>query len=764
MKNKLFEEYQSRFIEFILRFPKLCLSIAIFLFLVLSLGILRVDADFTPKIWFPSDSKEIKNFNLFERRFGGDQFIALGVFHENGIQDRIFIETIKELSKKLQYLPNILRVESITDFNYIKTINDDITIAPLVEDEFVIKEVIEKINDTPEVKNYIISNDFHYSLIYARHAPLFDKNPDYEELMDELEAILVPYRDLGFRFSKLGNVSVTDAFRRISWEDNFTILPIVFGCIIILLFILFKSFLAVAGPLFICLLTIGSAMGLMGPLGVTFNNVLSAVPGILLAICLADAVHILTSFYQHFSESKNVMESMRFSMHKNFLATILTTITTGVSFITISSSGLVPLSDLGMLAAFGCLFAWFNTYLVIPPLFILMPASTYKVLWGSSKSANFETSRFAPNILRFRFPIIILFALFSLTGIYLGSKNEVNADPILYFSENSQLKKDYNFTKNYLEGIRGVDIMLDSGEVDGAKNPDFLNKVQKFVDEINTDPDIFKANSILDVIKKMNQELNSGDKKYYRIPDSQNKVAELLFLYTLGLPSGGGIENQVTIDYRHLNVHIKWGIETSRDGIEKEKIIHKIARKHGLNPKTGGFFPIYTRVNDLVVKSFFQSMSLAIFLVSVIIFITFRDPLLAILAMFPNVIPLIFGALVMYFMGVYLDIGTSIVAAICLGIAVDDTIHFVTHYAQNKKKSGDVFYALNETFKTTGKALILTTILLVIGFGMFVFAQFVPNHYFGVLCAFILSFALLTDLLLLPALLVSFYDTQKTDK
>jgi hypothetical protein len=121
--------------------------------------------------------------------------------------------------------------------------------------------------------------------------------------------------------------------------------------------------------------------------------------------------------------------------------------------------------------------------------------------------------------------------------------------------------------------------------------------------------------------------------------------------------------------------------------------------------------------------------------------------------MLPNILPLFFGAAYMAVNGIYIDIGTSIVAAICLGIAVDDTIHFVTHYVQNKKQLGSTAKALDLTFHSTGKALILTTSLLVVGFGSFVMADFLPNHYFGILCAIVLTFALLTDLLFLPALL-----------
>ena len=156
-------------------------------------------------------------------------------------------------------------------------------------------------------------------------------------------------------------------------------------------------------------------------------------------------------------------------------------------------------------------------------------------------------------------------------------------------------------------------------------------------------------------------------------------------------------------------------------------------------------------------------MAMAIGLVSLLLLFVFKDFFLAMLAMFPNVIPLTMGAAVMALFGVYIDIGTSIVCSVCLGIAVDDTIHFVSSYKNYRKSGLDAYGAVIETFSITGKALVSTTLLLVVGFGVFIFADFVPNRNFGIFCSIILFYALLTDLLFLPALILKF-DSKREDK
>lgn len=752
-----FEQFRDKFIDLILEKPWQLLCLGLVPAILFATGLLNITSDFTPRIWFHPESEQVQNLNLFERRFGGDQFIALGIHNGQKVIGKEFLDTIVAVTEELQYLENVVRVDSLSNFNFIETQLDDINITPLVGDDFDVKEVQRKSENLDEIKNSILSESGEYSLIYARLAPLFESSPNYGPVIEDLKNRLRPYEKDGYRFFLLGNVSVTQAFRDLAWHDNITIMPVAISLIILILFLFYRSVISVFASLIVAFITITSTLGLVGHIGIVYNSILGAIPAILLAICLADTIHIMTSFYQQFVTTKDLKESLRFSMKKNFLATILTSITTAVSFFTISFSDLMPIQDLGILAGIGCILAWLYTYIFLAPIFLVMPLSWVKVLFYERKTKVVEASRFAGFIMKWKTVIISFFVIISVVSVYLGSKNEVNSDPIKYFSKSTRLMKDYMFTKGHMSGIRGLDLVIDSGATDGAKNPEFLNKVDGFVERLTADSAILKVSSILDSIKRMNQELNGGDKAFSKIPETQKKVAESLFLYTLGLPAGAGIENQMTVDNRFIKLTIKWGIEGTKESMIKEKEVHAIAKVMGLNLHTGGFFPLYTKVNDLVVDSFFYSMSMAIILVSLIIFLFFKDLGLALLAMLPNVIPLAIGAGIMSLMGVYLDIGTSIVAAICLGIAVDDTIHFVTHYATNRKKSGDTFKALNETYRSTGQALILTTILLVVGFGMFVFSEFLPNHYFGILCATVLSVALITDLLFLPAILATFY-------
>lgn len=744
---------RDTFVDFIIKRPKTSLLVAAFIFACSIPGIFLITSDFTPRIWFNDDTEVIKSLDQFEKRFGTDQVIALGVYHKDGIITKERIKAIQEITEQLWLVKDVYRVDSLANFNHIESSNDDINITPLFEklDPDTIKE---KINQNPDLYNSLISNDLKMAFIKAQIKPLFGKSPDYNAIMGELESLLKKYKKYNFHFLKVGSIPITHAFKEISISDNIKIIPFMFGFIIILLIYYYRSFLGFFAPLLVSLFTIITTFGFLGYLSVIFNSILAAIPGILLAICLADTIHILTTFYKKRKDGDSIENSIRFSINKNLLATILTTITTTISFITISFTDLNPLSDLGLLAGIGCVLAWINTYLILPPLLIIMPES-----WSNQKvkeeKKNDYLIHLSDFILKFRTSIILFFVIISSISIYLSTQNEVNSDPVKYFEEGTQIKKDYYLAKDHFHGLRGLDIEIDSKKTDGIKDPNFLKTVETFFNELLEDKDnLVQISSVLTIIKKMNKNITSGTDKDYIIPESREQIAELLMLYSFGLPQGLGLDNYVSIDNRYLKFRLRWTLETTKEAVKKHNYIYKIAKKYGLSIRTGGYFPIYSKVNELVVESFLKSMTMAIIFVSIIILLVFRDIKLSLLAMLPNVLPLTMGAAFMSINNIYIDIGTSIVSAICLGIAVDDTIHFITHFQLNKAKYKDSKLALHETFTSTGKALILTTVLLVVGFGSFIMADFLPNHYFGILCAIVLTFALITDLLFLPAILI----------
>lgn len=775
-------KWANRWSSFIVSKPYHAIALFFISLIIILPGVFSIESKWSPRIWFDEGHPEIAKLNRFEQQFGSDTFISLGFYHEDGVFKNDILQKIQQVTEEMWQVKDVIRVESISNYNMIRAEEDEIIINPFLEafnsevidaplpslspDE--LKKLKKDALSDDVLPDFFLSKDSTYTILYAYLIPgLSGKEPNYYEAVDQTRTIIKKYEGKGLKIYMTGPAAGNDAFREVSANDNIKLIPFMFFFIISLLFLQFRSFSTIILSMGLIGATIGVAFGAMGHLGITFNSLLAAIPGVLLAICIADAVHIFTGYFYFRDLKYDSFDSTKLSLIKNFQPTLLTSISTGISFLSITNTDIAPIRDLGILSGFGTLMAWLFTYLLIGPVLTLLsprldkiPVKTfeaYKLLnKGAAGARKRATSRLMANLInRYRWPIIGLFSLLTLASVFIAMRNEVNSDPMKYFHESVPIRKAYDFTGTKLDGLRGIEFVVDSGKAEGIKDPEFLNKLDNFMNWMVKDEEITRVRSVREIIKKMNQTLNRGKESEYRIPDSSAAVGQLLFLYTIGLPQGMDLNNQFTLDNRFLRIKVSWKIETSKESEIKVAYLLNKAQEFGLKMETGGNAPIYLSMNQKVVETFFSSMAMALCLVSLLLFVVYRDIFISLMAMLPNTIPLIFGGALMELLDKPIDIGTSIVSTVCLGIAVDDTIHFVSSYKQYRQQGLGAIDAITETFLVTGKALVITTVLLVAGFGSFIFADFVPNRNFGMLCAMILALALLTDLLFLPVLLLA---------
>ncbi|MCP4911490.1 MAG: MMPL family transporter [Oligoflexia bacterium] len=768
-KNKI----NYRFSHWIVENPLKSITLSIVLLCVFLPGLLNFQARWSSRIWFDPDHPMLTKLDRFEKTFGNDQYVSIGLSRKDGLFNQTSLALIQELTEKMWFIDDVIRVESMANYNKIQADGDDINISRFLEDgklQFSAEELssLRKSAVTDDVMpEFYVSKDTTFTLIFGYLKPSIEKDPNFETVIAQTRKLVAEYKAKypGHEYYITGAAAGNDSFREISESDNQRLIPFMVLFIFILLYIQFRSFITMVAPLGLMGITVAATYGFMGELGITFNSMLAAIPGVLLAICVADAVHVFNSFFHFRTIGENSKKSIELALIKNFSPTLLTSITTTVSFFSITLSEIAPIRDLGILCGFGTMFAWLMTYTAIGAIVSLfsqrLDKGELKVLnWGKivddkikRDDNNYIATKLAEFVFKFRWPIIIIFVGFVGISLKIALQNEVNSDPIKYFHEKVPVRIAYDVTANKMGGLRGIELVADAGVAEGIKDPQFLKRLEAYIAHIKKDEDITKVKSILEIIKKMNQVLNQNDPSFYAIPEKQKTVAEILFFYTMGLPEGMSINNQFSLDNRRLRLRVTWMLESSKESEAKSKWLEAQAKKFDLNITSEGNAPIYLSMNSLVVKSFFRSMAMALCLVSILLFIVYRDFLVSLLGMLPNLIPLTFGGALMELLDKPIDIGTSIVSTVCLGIAVDDTIHFINSYKNYRSLGHDPVTAVKETLMVTGKALCLTTVLLVVGFGSFVFADFVPNRNFGMLCSLILFLALVTDLIFLPAIL-----------
>ena len=648
-----------------------------------------------------------------------------------------------------------------------------------------------------------------------------EKSADYQKIIAETRNVVKKYQGKGdHKLFIAGGVYLLDSFRESTQRDLEIMIPVSLLMIIVFLVINFRSFKGIAlytligisvaavilsigrwvkpaagglvvllviffisrlifeliakdfnnkkaggvlQSLLVVIATITATFAVMGLMGFRFNNMTSVVPYVMIAIGVADSVHVLVTFYQFLNRGVTKYEAAYLSLRKNFIPTLLTSLSTSLGFVSFITSNVEPIANFGVLSAIATMIAWIVTYTVLGGFLVIFPASADKDLGTGEVDLKSLTARaisFSSMIKKNRKLILGMFALVATFAVIVSVNHRVNSDPFAYFKKSSDLRKSLEFMEEAVGAATGVELSISSGKADGIKDPKFLAKVaelQSFMEARQNKGEVYtsKTVSIIEILKATNRALNGGDQKFYKIPDTQEIVAEQLFFYAMNLPEGMNINDRMSIKADSMRLTALWKLHDSVTVLDEIQAVKDYAKKVGLEVSVTGKQVLFPSLNTYVVDSFIVSISIALVMVSILLCFAFKSIKLGLLSMIPNAIPLFFGSGMIWIMGQDLDMGMVIVFSVCLGIAVDDTIHFLENYRKSVSEGKEPEEALAEVFTFTVPALVTTTMVLVASFGTFILASFVPNINFGLYTAFTLGTALIADITFLPALLLS---------
>lgn len=756
-----------RFATLLIKHPIYSILSALMLLGLLAPGLAKMQTDFSYRIWFRETDPLLERFDAFERQFGNDEMIAVIVHHPDGIFTEEAVAVVQDMTNDMWLVPEIIRVDSLSNYNWTHTEvygedEEEMVVEPLLPDDIPLSAediaVRREVALNHEVvPGYLVSEDGTTAVIYGQLKPAIGGTPEFEVVVNATREMLATYRadHPDFTYLLTGPAAVSHTFKEVTQEDMKVMVPMLLAAIVIFLLLSFRRLSGVAMPFVVIIGSLTMTLGFAGWVGIEFNNLTAVVPHILIAISVADAVHILVTFFQFRRAGLDRRQATHKTLVKNLAPTLLTSISTAIGFFSFSSAKIIPIVYMGILAGTGTLLAWFITIFLLTPMMLYLPVKVkYAPDAVKPDEAHPLAIRYARWLQRYRIPVMSGFAVTAVAAIYLGMLNEVNSNPFKYFAADVPTRVANEFAEEHVGGMSGFEIVIDSGEADGIKNPSFLNRADTFQQWLQEREHVSKTVSIIDIIKETNRSLNSDDPNAYVIPDDQNLIAQELFLYTMSLPQGMDLNNRMTLNQDKMRMTAMSKLHDSKAALAEIEVIEAKATELGLNAYVTGKMPLYHNMNPYVVSAFFTSIGMALILVAILMVFALRSVKLGLLSMIPNTMPLVFGAALMTILGKPLDIGTVLVASTCLGIAVDDTIHFLSNYNRWRKLGASPHMAVANVITHTGPALTVTTVVLVVAFATFAFASFVPNINFGILTAIVLTSALITDFTLLPAMLM----------
>jgi uncharacterized protein len=750
----------QKYVDFLFRFKwGIAIVVPLIVFALASnLKDLQIDGSY--RIWFEKDSKILTDYDKFRSEFSNDDGVTIVFKDESGIFNKKALASIQRITDALWDMNHIDRVDSLTNYQHVHSevsAPDDVLV-----DDFIIEDLAEA---TPEyledrkkvaladsiIVNGFISKDGTTTMIFARLEAEANEHGDISaEVMKDIHAIIDPEAEkTGYKYWLNGGPPMTEAFVDIAGKDAMTFTPLVFLLSMVLLFLLFRRVSGALVPMAVVLFTFLSVLAVQTLLGYKLNNFTANIPVFIVAIGIADAVHIYSVWLMGKKEGLPNREAVQKSLEKNFVPILLTSLTTTAGFATLALSKVVPVATLGIATASGAVLAFIISVLWMPAILLMLKKEIKKnIVVKEEKKKSLGYGKFiVANDKKIIWITSLIVAIVGF-GLYFI---KVDSNTIRYFDTDVEIRKSSEFTMKNLTGSMSYSIIVDSGKTDGIKEPAFLKEIERFYVEYKAafPHDVRHMTSLLDSIKRYNKILDNKEE----VPNNRELSAQYLLLYSLSLPQGMEITDRMDFDQRKLRVTALTNIvDTSKD-IKMIRFAQEWWAKTAYAVEVTGQTSMYAFMQKDITDTLIISLSLTIIIVSLMMLLIFRRLKILWILLLPNILPVVLVLGVMGWIGLTIDMGVAIAGAIIIGVAVDDSIHFLVKYFDARKRGLSMSDTFDEVLHYAGRAILFTTVVLSLAFSIFAFSTFTPNQNFGVVTATALLIALIIDLLFLPALL-----------
>ena len=622
-----------------------------------------------------------------------------------------------------------------------------------------------------------------------------------------IEAILArpEYDDIDFYHS--GDVPLNSIYNRLIFVEGARLDQITTLVIGLLLLVTFRSITGALAPVAVVSVCVLMCVAFISLLGWKLDMSFGSIPTLLTAIGIAHSVHILSEFRGRYAELGNRREALVQTVYLVGSPCLMTSLTTAVGFGVLSVVPIKSISHQGVYAAFGVMTAFFMSFTLLMALlsmgrremagiagaiglasgFVLLgeygvgiqaaSAIALGLAAGGLTFAFYDRSgaptgeakggsRFQAALLaiadfdvRHRKPILAVFAAIFALSAMGASQIIVDSNWLDDFSSDVPLKGITERVDRVMGGSTNIIYLFDSGESDGIKNPAVLREMERIhqIAERHA-PFVRKTYSLVDILKDLNQAFHGGDPAYYVVPESRELVAQYLLLYEMS--GGEDAEEYVSSDYQRASVELRLALAPTSKTSELVDAIEAELAANPLEESTVSLTGIGARwiiLLDYIVSSQVIGFLLAFGVIAVMMIVIFRSVGVGLISMVPNLAPVALVLGVMGWAGVFLDYSKISIAAVAIGIAVDDTIHLVSRYRHEFSLCGDYEIALRRAMQDVGRALLITSVALVCGFLVLTLSSLDSQATYGILLATTIVTALIADFLLMPALMLTFH-------
>lgn len=745
--------------------PWTVMVIAVLVAIAAGSGVRHLDFTNNYRAFFSPDNPDLLAFERFQATYTKNDNILFAIQPRDGdVFEPSTAAALEWLTAQAWSIPYAIRVDSVTNFQHSWANGDDLTVEDLVRDagSMSIDQLAERRRIAlaePLLIGNLISPD-------ARTTGINVTLQYPEETIGEVPEAMAVARDLAEQFrlrlpgatvALTGMTPLNNAFAESGQNDALSLIPAMFGVLVLLMALVLRSTWGTIGTLSIIGLSSATALGATGYAGVTLDPIALTAPVIIMTLGVADCIHILITVLQQLRGGADRARAIGEALRLNLVPVAITSVTTMIGFLALNFSDSPPFWYLGNITAVGIgaalLFAvtFFPAFLSVAPLRVRQAA-------GSRSSLDRFLSRLADLVVRRHRAVLVTVGVAMLALAAMFPANDLNDEFVKYFDHRIDFRNHAEWAMENLTGVYLIEFSLEAGEAEGVNDPAYLEALGRFSSWLREQPEVRHVTSYADIARRLNMNMHADDPAWYRLPEERELAAQYLLLYELSLSFGLDLNDRIAVDKSATRVTATLSeMPTSqiRDFLDRSRDWLDTQTRPGIDAEPTGPAVMFAYISQRNIESMLRGNSLAIVLIAAVMMLALRSVGLGALSLIPNALPILaaFGVWALTVRQVGMSAAT--VSATSLGIVVDDTVHFLAKYVRARREKGlDRGAAVRYAFETVGTAIVSTTVILAVGFSVLALSSFRINAQMGMLTVITIALALLMDLLLLPALLL----------
>ncbi|HAT8484638.1 TPA: MMPL family transporter [Vibrio vulnificus] len=715
-------------------------------------------------IFFDGSNAQLQAFDEIQTTFAKTDNIALVLAPKSGdVFDQRTLTQIQEMTEQAWQVPYSSRVDSLANYQHTEAVDDDLLVEDLLYQSYPLTaERIAKVRtiamSEPLLVNALVSEKGDVAVInITMQMPGMDETAEVNEVVAYVEQMLSHYRAQypDVTIYKAGIIAMNHSFAMAAQNDSATLVPTMLLVILVFLTLMLRSFLSVLATLVVIIGAIVATLGIVGWAGMFLHVASVNVPTLIMTLAVADCVHVIASMRHFMRQGMPKSQAIHRSVTLNFVPIIITSVTTAIGFLMMNMSDSPVLRDFGNLSALGVMLACVLSVSLLPALLNLLP-----VRFSAKQAAKSSDimDKLADLVVHRRNVLLPLSIVVIAGSAALIPYNKVNDESVKYFDTSSEFRQAADFMEQRISGMTTMSIAIKTHQSQGIASPEFLAVLGEFTRWLCEQPETDHVASLSDIYKRLNKNMHGDDNAYYALPAERELAAQYLLLYEMSLPFGLDLNNQVNVDKSSVKLQLTVKNLGSVELVALEERIYQWFASHAPQYQVVASSPslMFAHIGETNMASMLSTLPITLILISALMIFALRSWRLGMISLVPNIAPAVIGFGLWALISGEINLGLSVVVTLTLGIVVDDAVHFLAKYQHARKAGQNAEQAVRYAFHTVGRALWITTVVLVAGFSVLAMSQFRLNSDMGQLSAIVIFVALVIDFVLLPSLLMRF--------